>query len=34
MKKTAYLINIARGEVVDESALIQALEQNRSEAQH
>ena len=29
MKKTAYLVNIARGEVVDESALIQALEQKQ-----
>lgn len=29
MKNTAFLINIARGEVIDENALIQALEQNK-----
>jgi phosphoglycerate dehydrogenase-like enzyme len=29
MKPTAYLINIARGAIVDEEALIQALEENR-----
>jgi len=29
MKPTAYLINVARGNVVDEEALVRALEQNR-----
>ncbi|MEC3608074.1 phosphoglycerate dehydrogenase [Bacillus glycinifermentans] len=29
MKNTAFLINIARGEVIDENALIQALEQKK-----
>lgn len=29
MKPTAYLINVARGNVVDEDALVRALEQNR-----
>ncbi|MDK2800995.1 MAG: D-3-phosphoglycerate dehydrogenase / 2-oxoglutarate reductase [Clostridiales bacterium] len=29
MKSTAYLINAARGEVVDEAALIEALQQNK-----
>jgi D-3-phosphoglycerate dehydrogenase len=29
MKQTAYFINTSRGEVVDEEALVQALEENR-----
>jgi D-2-hydroxyacid dehydrogenase (NADP+) len=29
MKPTGYLINIARGGIVDEAALIEALQQNR-----
>ena len=29
MKKTSYLINIARGRIVDESALIKALQEKR-----
>ena len=29
MKSTAYLVNLARGELVDEGALFQTLEQNQ-----
>ena len=32
MKKTAYLVNIARGNIVDEKALYQALKENRIKA--